>query len=368
MTNGIFSSAVAGTPAVEASGTNAAEGISASSDTGAGVSGTSASGNGGMFGSWGGAAAAAAAWTPAGNGVLGVVGPGAPPDLPVGGVVGVNQAPALTIPNQGPLPGGPGVFGTSISGSGVVGTTGSGLPAVNGSNTGGGSGVAGSSVSGNGVTGTTGDPNNSGVWGNNTGTGFGVAGSCASGGTAVYGNNPTGVGSGAAGLFNGNVQVDGYLQVNGDQGVFGTLKVFVDVELIGADCAEEFDVSDAAEIEPGTVMVLDQHGALQSSRQAYDKRVAGVISGAGDYKPGMILDRKESSEGRVPLALVGKVFCKVDAQYVAIEVGDLLTTSSTPGHAMKVADPFKAFGTVIGKALRPLQSGQGMIPILVALQ
>jgi len=119
MTNGIFSSAVAGTPAVEASGTNAAEGISASSDTGAGVSGTSASGNGGMFGSWGGAAAAAAAWTPAGNGVLGVVGPGAPPDLPVGGVVGVNQAPALTIPNQGPLPGGPGVFGTSISGSGV---------------------------------------------------------------------------------------------------------------------------------------------------------------------------------------------------------------------------------------------------------
>ena len=72
--------------------------------------------------------------------------------------------------------------------------------------------------------------------------------------------------------------------------------------------------------------------------------------------------------GRVPVALVGKVFCKVDARDVAIEVGDLLTTSPTPGHAMKAADPLQAFGTVIGKALRPLQAGQGLIPILVSLQ
>jgi hypothetical protein len=58
----------------------------------------------------------------------------------------------------------------------------------------------------------------------------------------------------------------------------------------------------------------------------------------------------------------------VDAQYGAIEVGDLLTTSSTPGHAMKTCDPLKAFGAVIGKALRPLTEGQGLIPILIALQ
>jgi hypothetical protein len=70
----------------------------------------------------------------------------------------------------------------------------------------------------------------------------------------------------------------------------------------------------------------------------------------------------------VPLALLGKVFCKVDAQYSPIEVGDLLTTSPTIGHAMKADDPLKAFGSVIGKALRPLQAGRGMIPILVALQ
>ena len=115
-------------------------------------------------------------------------------------------------------------------------------------------------------------------------------------------------------------------------------------------------------------MVLDQDGALHQSQQAYDKRVAGVISGAGDYKSGLILDRRQSQDNRVPVALVGKVYCKVDAQYAPIEAGDLLTTSPTLGHAMKADDPFKAFGSVIGRALRSLETGQGLIPILIALQ
>ena len=100
-------------------------------------------------------------------------------------------------------------------------------------------------------------------------------------------------------------------------------------------------------------MVLGEEGALFPSQIAYDKRVAGVVSGAGDYKPGIVLDKQQSDRTRQPIALLGKVFCKVDARYGAIEVGDLLTTSPTPGHAMKVDDPLKAFGTVIGKALRP---------------
>jgi hypothetical protein len=58
----------------------------------------------------------------------------------------------------------------------------------------------------------------------------------------------------------------------------------------------------------------------------------------------------------------------VDAQYSSIDVGDLLTTSPTPGHAMKASDPLRAFGAVIGKALRPLGSGRGLIPILIALR
>jgi hypothetical protein len=115
-------------------------------------------------------------------------------------------------------------------------------------------------------------------------------------------------------------------------------------------------------------MVLGEEGMLYQSQQAYDKRVVGVISGAGDYKPGIVLDKQQSRLNRKPIALLGKVYCKVDASYAPIEVGDLLTTSHRPGHAMKAADPLKAFGSVIGKALRPLQAGQGLIPILIALQ
>ncbi|MBL8188159.1 MAG: hypothetical protein JNK38_09130 [Acidobacteria bacterium] len=142
-----------------------------------------------------------------------------------------------------------------------------------------------------------------------------------------------------------------------------------DILLMNADCAEEFDVSESdVEVEPGTVMVLDENGALRPSSSAFDRRVAGVVSGAGKYKPGIVLDRQVSTKPRLPIALVGKVYCNVDASFGAVRVGDLLTTSDTLGHAMRADDPLKAFGAVLGKALRPLASGQEMIPILVALQ
>jgi hypothetical protein len=148
----------------------------------------------------------------------------------------------------------------------------------------------------------------------------------------------------------------------------GDVEVTGDLQLMNADCAEDFDIADADLIEPGTVMVVGDEGNLYQSRKAYDKRVAGVVSGAGDYKPGIVLDKQHSSHNRQPIALLGKVFCKVDAQFGAIGVGDLLTTSPTPGYAMRVEDPLKAFGAVIGKALRPLIDGQGLVPILIALQ
>jgi hypothetical protein len=70
----------------------------------------------------------------------------------------------------------------------------------------------------------------------------------------------------------------------------------------------------------------------------------------------------------MPIALMGKVYCKVDASLAPIEVGDLLVTAPTPGHAMKAMDPSRAFGAVVGKALRPLAAGRGLIAVLVALQ
>lgn len=150
--------------------------------------------------------------------------------------------------------------------------------------------------------------------------------------------------------------------------VRGDVEVTGDIRLLNADCAEDFDICETDLAEPGTVMVLGEDGKLQQSQHAYDKRVAGVISGAGDYKPGIVLDKKETGNIRKPVALLGKVFCKVDASFGTIEIGDLLTTSDTPGHAMKAGDPMKAFGTVIGKALRPLAEGRGLIQVLIALQ
>jgi hypothetical protein len=141
-----------------------------------------------------------------------------------------------------------------------------------------------------------------------------------------------------------------------------------DVVILNADCAEDFDVECGCAAEPGTVMVLSEDGKLRPSDVPFDKRVVGVVSGAGDLSPGIILGRTGGCEDKATIALVGKVYCKVDAEQQPIEPGDLLTTSMTPGHAMSVANPGRAFGTVIGKALRGLDHGFGLIPIVVALQ
>jgi hypothetical protein len=176
----------------------------------------------------------------------------------------------------------------------------------------------------------------------------------------------------ASGLRAGGVLVaDNYNFANpgkNDLVVKGNATVHGDVILSGADCAEDFDVSEAEEVEPGSVVVLNQEGALEPCYQEYDKRVVGVISGAGDYRPGIVLDKRQTGNNRMPVALIGKVYCKVDAAHGEIEVGDLLVTSPTPGHAMKVSDPARAFGAVIGKALRGLQSGCGLVPVLISLQ
>jgi hypothetical protein len=141
-----------------------------------------------------------------------------------------------------------------------------------------------------------------------------------------------------------------------------------DIILSNADCAEDFDVASPDLARPGTVMVLADDGAVTPSREPYDRRVAGVVSGAGGLRPGIVLGREAGAPTRCPLALVGRVFCHADASDGPIGLGDLLTTSSTPGHAMKAADPTRAFGAVLGKALGQLPSGRGLIRVLVALQ
>jgi hypothetical protein len=167
--------------------------------------------------------------------------------------------------------------------------------------------------------------------------------------------------------------------INGDDSAMafahpesGQYTIFIDgrqgdIVLHNADCAEDFDVPDGG-VEPGTVMVLDDDGAVTPSTQAYDTRVAGVVSGAGSHRPGVVLDRRDTGRTRQPIALMGKVFCRVDAREHPIRVGDLLTTAQHEGHAMRITEPKRGLGAVLGKAMQPLEGALGLIPVLVALQ
>lgn len=285
------------------------------------------------------------------------------------GVAGVNDNPGDKAgPGVWGVSRGAGVRGQSSTWHGVVGLSESttGGAGLYGENKTGGPGMIGISTTWHAVYGKSESTvGGAGVFGEHT-VGVGVRGDSRNGlGVLGRSEQSSGVqaetkavnkpallakGPNLAGRFEGDVEVTG------------------DIRLANADCAEDFDVCEAAQIEPGTVMILADDSRLSPSDRAYDKRVAGVVSGAGDYKPGIILDKQVSDKPRQPIALLGKVFCKVDARFGAIEVGDLLTTSPTEGHAMKANDPLQAFGSIIGKALRPLPEGQGLIPILVALQ
>lgn len=239
---------------------------------------------------------------------------------------------------------------------GVKGNSDSSFAAVVGVNSSkeGGEGVVGSSASGPGVEGR-GEPN-------------GVVGKAGHNGSGVYGVNPRGIGIAGDGdigvLGRGRIggSFVGWVVVKGDMQVSG------DIWLTNADCAEDFAVTDAEKAAPGTVMVIEREGVLQRSSRPYDRKVAGVVSGAGDFRPGIVLGRPKRRDDRMPIALVGRVNCLVDADYAPIDIGDPLTTSATPGHAMRAVEPDRGFGAVLGKALRPLRSGRDLIPVLVALQ
>ena len=183
------------------------------------------------------------------------------------------------------------------------------------------------------------------MFGITTATGHaGVTGVNEVGGVAILGRGVV------AGRFEGNGRVLGG-----------------DLSVPNADCAEEFDIVGDELIQPGTVMVLGDDSGVKTEH-AYDHRVAGVISGAGAYKPGIVLDKQATGGNRQAIALLGKVTCQVDADQASITIGDMLTTSGTPGHAMRATDQTRAFGAVIGKALGSLSAGRGLVPVLVALQ
>ena len=223
---------------------------------------------------------------------------------------------------------GTGLRGASTSGAGVHATSDTGTA------------LLASSSTGEAVHAETASPGVAAVVAHNTNQG--------SQGAAVYAEKDGTAGH--AGYFVGNVHITKDCTVGGDVKFLG-----------GGDVAEQFDVVGGVDAPPGCVMVLAGDDQVRVSDQAYDRRVAGIVSGAGTYRPALVLDHR-SGTGRRPLALTGKVWCLVEAESGPIGLGDLLTTSSVPGHAMGVVDRGRAFGAVVGKALASLASRAGPHP------
>jgi len=139
----------------------------------------------------------------------------------------------------------------------------------------------------------------------------------------------------------------------------------------GSDLAEPFKISSGqAEVPQGAVVVIDKKnpGQLKMSDQPYDRHVAGVVSGANGINPGIQMQQQGLLDGGKNVALTGRVYVLADASNGPIEPGDLLTTSSAPGRAMKVTDYAKAQGAILGKAMSSLSEGKGMVLVLVTLQ
>lgn len=232
----------------------------------------------------------------------------------------------------------------------------------------GGTGVAGEATSGWAVYGTQSSTGNTGYL---AGPYAAVYGESENQGPAVHGRCI----DGTAGFFQGDVDIVGDTAVQGDVTVTTGRITTPVIEITGgSDLSEKFDVAGAlgsGAPGPGHLVSLDpEHpGQLMVSTEPYDKKVAGVISGAGGIDPGLLMGQQDSvADGAQPVALTGRVYCWADASGGSIEPGDLLTTSAIAGHAMKAADPARSHGTVIGKAMTSLQSGRGLVLVLVNLQ
>lgn len=162
-------------------------------------------------------------------------------------------------------------------------------------------------------------------------------------------------------LLDIEVTPNGIVNITATTANIGGLSILQD----GSDLAEKFYFSDASDIAPGMVVAIDvsaQPGILKQSTMAYDSRVIGVVSGANGLSPGAII-----GDGDHPVALAGRVWVYSDASYEAIQPGDWLASSNTPGYAMKASSVTR--GGIIGKAMTALPRGQkGFVLMMVSLQ
>ena len=140
----------------------------------------------------------------------------------------------------------------------------------------------------------------------------------------------------------------------------------------GSDLAEMFEINEIEEeITPGMVVSLDEEnpGELKITDRIYDTKIVGIISGANGVKPGILMGQKGSSAfGDDMITLSGRTYVKANVVGGPIKVGDFLTSSPTKGEAMKVKNFRRARGSIIGKAMTPMEEGTGYVLVLVNLQ
>lgn len=170
----------------------------------------------------------------------------------------------------------------------------------------------------------------------------------------------------------------------------GNVHIDGSVQSPAADYADLLPVAET--VEPGDVLVIGPDGKLIRSDVSYATNVAGVYSTDPGFVGGGVAANADESDPeqlalkaslpdlltdesleRVPVAMAGAVPCKASAENGAIQPGDLLVSSDTPGHAMR-ADPlevdgveFYSPGTILGKAMESLDQGTGVILVLISL-
>jgi hypothetical protein len=240
----------------------------------------------------------------------------------------------------------------------VAETIGSNSPAIRASTTSGSSNAVYGYTSGNGpaaIAGVTAGTGSPGLYAYTTGANSNGVHAYSARGNGIYAE--AGPSGGYAALLKGNVNV---LSKTSGASVLELGE--------GLDYSEGFDLSGKDTITPGTVLIIspDDPGTLTISSGPYDRKVAGIVAGANGLGSAVKVggDRFDAN-----VALAGRVYCNVDATYGAVEPGDQLTTSATPGYAMVVQDYSRAQGATIGKAMERLKEGQkGQILVLVTLQ
>jgi hypothetical protein len=275
-----------------------------------------------------------------------------------GGVAGVDARNTSGTGMYARSESGVGVHSISISNTAVWAETTGGVAGVDARNTGGGHGVyaesAGPGSGGAALYAKANDADGIAIWGNSDSTDA----------TLVLRNDGTGD------LIRGFSHGDWAYRFRVENDGRTTVSVLAITG--GSDLSEQFDVTAAeGEVTPGLVVCIDANhpGKLLVCNGAYDRTVAGVVSGAGGIEPGMVMGQQGSpADGAYPVALTGRVYVWADASAGPIQPGDLLTTSDTPGHVMKVRDYAQAQGAIIGKAMSSLDQGQGLILVLVSLQ